>query len=93
MLYQELKQYFEDNWSDLPDTLDGGHKYYCNVRFTVELLMHRIENDIEKNGKPTIIARTSKDQLQELHKDLKERDRWDKKLIGSTYTIYPLKDD
>ena len=46
--YDQLKGWFEKNIDNLPETLDGGCKYYRDVRFSAETWIYQADQVKEK---------------------------------------------
>jgi len=82
--YDQLKEWFEKNVDNLPDTLDGGYKYYRDVRFSAELWTYQADqikekfkgihsnSVIEKNA----IVRSSTRNLAMLYYELQKLESW-----------------
>tara|TARA_R110000822_G_C15282051_1_gene490267 strand:- start:691 stop:996 length:306 start_codon:yes stop_codon:yes gene_type:complete len=92
--YADLKKWFLVRIDVLPKKLDGGHIYYHDVRFTVEVYFSEIENEIKRFGynnlKQSPIAEVRKQMLFELYKQLQNKKNWEKE---KTVNIFSNKFD
>jgi hypothetical protein len=84
--FTQIKTWFESNYNELPKTLQGDGIFYTDVAFTadryIDLVIHRMMKlmkdgaDIRKDR----LAKSNKNNLLNLYKDLQNREQWNKKL-------------
>lgn len=77
--YIEVKSWFKRNMDQLPETLDGRHKYYASPAWTANMYICQIDNEIERLGpeiKKSTIAKAAKDNLVEMYNDLQWEGGW-----------------
>ena len=82
--YSEIRKYFLDNMESFPNTLDGGHRYWMNVKKTARLFVDQVDRELIRMKESGLkanrskIAISGKNNLIELYNDLQNLDAWDK---------------
>lgn len=79
--YQELKEWFLSNIDNLPNTLDGGYKYYYDVKGTCQTWINQIDSEIEVHKdeiKRSALARSGISNLKMLYEELQKIEDWNK---------------
>ncbi len=77
--YRKIKNWYIENMHELPFTLDGPGKYYGDVKWTAELYMNQIEQELLKHGKyikKSAIAGAAKSNLVTMWRDLQDESAW-----------------
>lgn len=69
-LYSHLKMWFTENAAKLPRTLDTPHFVVIDLPKCLDISIFCIEQDIERNGKPTKDAKVYKDRLVSIYLSL-----------------------
>ena len=80
--FAHLKIWFEENKHAIPHTLDTDHAYFMDLKYTIEMNIYRIENDLKINGRPKAIGRASKNSLITIYNGLKVKDNWNKPMAN-----------
>lgn len=76
MTYEESATWLREHWNELPQTLDGGYKYYRDVKGTLRYWAELIKSD----------SVTQKEKESTKHKvimavsELQDRSNWNKPL-------------
>jgi hypothetical protein len=81
--FAELKEWF-DSLEYVPQTLDGAHIFYKDVRWSVQDIFLKVIKEIEKVGidgmRQSKQARYLKLRLYKLYKDLQKPENFNKKI-------------
>jgi len=76
--FAHLKIWFSENKNAIPHTLDTQHAYFMDLPVTIEMHIERIDNDIQRNGRPKALGKASKNSLVTIYNGLKVKDNWNK---------------
>ena len=75
--YAEIKEWYQANMDQLPDSLDGETKYYPDVKFSAEIFISQIDAVIAKGkAKGNNTAEAAKSNLRTLYRDLQDPTAW-----------------
>ena len=79
-LYKNIKEWFEQNYDEFPETLDGETMYFGSPKYQAEVWIYQIDYALDKYGKPNETAKVGKAGLRQMYKDLKNPDNWNVKI-------------
>jgi hypothetical protein len=79
-LYKDIKEWFEQNKDELPETLDAETMYFGSPKHQVEMWIYQIDYALHKHGKPNETAKVAKDGLKKMYRALQNKSNWNVKM-------------
>jgi hypothetical protein len=78
--FDEIANWFTENMSIMPDTLDSKCIYYRDLKFTIELYIYQINSEIDRLGKTGVkgsaVAKSGKNNLFNIYVNLQNKEGW-----------------